>query len=460
MSEYDDFVVDLGATHHVLHVEEASAYVDGEATTVRTLGGEVHAVYKNAAIRALSSEGVTRLKLRNALITRSSNVHLLSLVQLAANGWEIELQHARLRDPDGATYNLMIINNLYILRTLQTTLEPVRELTINFNGNANDRAAFTSQGLGQLSGMRLLHLRLGHFSEQKIAESIKKGAKFGKEAINARPTDKAVCCHGCQTGKATQPHKQRQPERGTRPGNLVHCDLKTDLTPSPQGHKHFIHFMDDATRFVYTYPMRAKSDSSACLLRFLAEARSEGHEITRILSDNDTVLQDGEFKALCTENKIALSQTPSYDGAAGGRHERVIATLWHHVHATIASAAARVGPEYWPWALTIITFSYNNLVHSTTGAIPAVKWRRLGVPDYLSMLRAFVTFVYVYQPKQLRRAKSAPRSTAYVFLGLQSPHVMYLLDQNSRKVITRGHFSRSVELFKEDNTLVTVDEVP
>ena len=39
MSEYDDFVVDLGATHHVLHVEEASAYVDGEATTVRTLGG-------------------------------------------------------------------------------------------------------------------------------------------------------------------------------------------------------------------------------------------------------------------------------------------------------------------------------------------------------------------------------------------------------------------------------------
>ena len=38
--------------------------------------------------------------------------------------------------------------------------------------------------------------------------------------------------------------------------------------------------MDDATRFVYTYPMRAKSDSSACLLRFLAEARSDSGGLT------------------------------------------------------------------------------------------------------------------------------------------------------------------------------------
>ena len=67
----------------LLDPADSRRYVGGGTTTVRTLGGEVPAVYKNAAIETLSSEGVTRLKRRSARITLPG-VPRLAPVRLAS----------------------------------------------------------------------------------------------------------------------------------------------------------------------------------------------------------------------------------------------------------------------------------------------------------------------------------------------------------------------------------------
>ena len=113
-----------------------------------------------------------------------------------------------------------------------------------------------------LKNMRLLHLRLGHFSERKIHESIAAGAKFGPHAEHAQMTDKPHVCTGCLQGKAHKPHKHRHAERGLHPGDLIHCDLKEKVEKSDRGAQYWIHFTDDATRYTEAYALTKKSDAA------------------------------------------------------------------------------------------------------------------------------------------------------------------------------------------------------
>ena len=110
--------------------------------------------------------------------------------------------------------------------------------------------------------MRILHLRLGHFSERKIHESIAAGAKFGPHSEHAQMTDKPHVCTGCLQGKAHKPHKRRHAERGLNPGDLIHCDLKEKVEKSNKGAQYWIHFTDDATRYTAAYALTKKSDAA------------------------------------------------------------------------------------------------------------------------------------------------------------------------------------------------------
>ena len=142
---------------------------------------------------------------------------------------------------------------------VQMLLDADDELFIKHHSNIrNAEAAFSAS---VLKNMRILHLRLGHFSERKIHESIAAGAKFGPHAEHAQMTDKPHVCTGCLQGKAHKPHKQRHSERGLHPGDLIHCDLKEKVEKSDKGAEYWIHFTDDTTRYTDARP---KSSEASC----------------------------------------------------------------------------------------------------------------------------------------------------------------------------------------------------
>ena len=108
------FVVDLGATAHMLYAPNPGR---GERTTVHTLSGTCGGIYKKAAIRIRKRDGATtRLKM-DAVVSSEFNLNLLSLGQLARNGWTIDLKHAALMDADLEEYPLDIVDDLYVLRS-------------------------------------------------------------------------------------------------------------------------------------------------------------------------------------------------------------------------------------------------------------------------------------------------------------------------------------------------------
>ena len=77
-------------------------------TTVHTIAGEIKGSQTARARASVhSSAGVTQLRFARATIT-DTPYNLLSLTQLASDGWRIDLQGAQLTDPRGITYNMDI----------------------------------------------------------------------------------------------------------------------------------------------------------------------------------------------------------------------------------------------------------------------------------------------------------------------------------------------------------------
>ena len=146
--------------------------------------------------------------------------------------------------------------------------------------------------------------------------------------------------------------------------------------------------------------MAKKSDTTSCLAHFHAHARARGHTIRAIKSDNDGVIIAGDTLQFCVDNGIEHAEftTPPGDKQAGGRHESVIGVLWSHTMAALHSAP-HVDHKFWPFVLETVATVRNNLVHSTTGRIPAVDW--LGAPQDLSTIRTIGATVYAWQPKEL-----------------------------------------------------------
>ena len=114
--------------------------------------------------------------------------------------------------------------------------------------------------------MRLLHLRLAHFSRKKIRESIAAGARFGTHDLNDADKNDAEehSCAGCLKGLSKAIPKQRNPERAKQKGDLVHADLKEKVDKAYSGHEHWVHFTDDKTGQTYLHLSHFRSFCCRC----------------------------------------------------------------------------------------------------------------------------------------------------------------------------------------------------
>ncbi|XRB11025.1 retrovirus-related Pol polyprotein from transposon [Pseudoscourfieldia marina] len=437
-------VVDLAATHHVLFC--ANPPPGGKPTSVETLAGTIHAtIASNGTCCIRSRTGIDHcLRFQSAIVSSSTPYNLLSLVQLAANGWDISLKRRHLISPSGNRFDLKIIDGLYCLPVTNRLCDchPVMCEDTSLRYVPLDRSHHIAHAATPLKGSQLLHMRLCHYSIKKIKKSIERGAFFGKSAkkMAAIPPPHHTCV-GCLQGKAKRPTKQRNDQRANSCGDLVHTDIKGPLLTSHQGHRFFIHFTDDHGRHSQTYPLVRKSDAPQALQQFLAFCRDNKHVVRRIRSDNDTVLMKGEFAKIMRTHNIKPSPTPPYDPQAGGRHERILGDLWDHTLATLL-AAPHVDLKYWPEVLHTVCLVRNNLLHSSIDAIPSIVWQ--GRCDDLSSLRTVGSTVYIWVPKHLRSSHHS-HARAYVYLGMKSRSTAFVLDTTNGKVYERGHQLQSVE---------------
>jgi hypothetical protein len=107
----------------------------------------------------------------------------------------------------------------------------------------------------------LWHRRLGHPGHDSL-----------RRLASSLPCHKEIkgssLCHACQLGRHVRLPFSDSTSRTLRPFELVHCDLWTSPVESMSGYKYFLVILDDFTHFLWTCPLRWKSETFGVLSNF------------------------------------------------------------------------------------------------------------------------------------------------------------------------------------------------
>jgi hypothetical protein len=124
------------------------------------------------------------------------------------------------------------------------------------------------------------HHRLGHPGPDTLSSLSR------SSFINCIST-KHDLCHACQLGKHIRLPFSSSPIRVARDFDLIHLDLWTSLVVSVSGSKYYLVILDDFIHYLWTFPLKLKSETFTTLSNFLAYVATQfGGTVKAIQCDN------------------------------------------------------------------------------------------------------------------------------------------------------------------------------
>jgi histone deacetylase 1/2 len=187
----------------------------------------------------------------------------------------------------------------------------------------------------------LWHARLGHISNSSLS-TLLQTFPFSCSRLDDHS------CHACRLGKHVRLPFASSNKVAGRAFELLHCDLWTSPVISNSGYRYYLAILDDHTHFVWTFPLRQKSEVLPTLICFHAFVRTQFcTTIASLQTDNGKEFDNHALRSFLATNSIILRLTCPYTSQQNGRAERVLRTLNDSVRAMLfhADVLAR-GPEY------------------------------------------------------------------------------------------------------------------
>jgi histone deacetylase 1/2 len=206
---------------------------------------------------------------------------------------------------------------------------------------------------------------------------------------------------------------------------------------STSGFKYFLVILDDFTHFLWTVPLRQKSDAYASLASFRAYTHTQFNlPLASIQCDNGREFDNAKLHSLAAEHGIHIRFSCPYTSQQNGKAERVIRTVNDIVRPLLFQAS--LPPRFWVEALHHATHVLNRLPTKTISAPSPYFALHHTHPDY-SALRVFGCLCYPNTASTMSH-KLAPRSSACVFLGYSPHHKGYrCMDLATRRILISRH---------------------
>ena len=294
----------------------------------------------------------------------------------------------------------------------------------------------------------LWHQRLGHLGHEALSRLA------SASAISCNKNTSSPICHACQLGRHVRLPFGTSQSRALKIFDLIHCDLWTSPVPSVSGYKYYLVILDDYSHYLWTFPLRLKSDTFATISHFFSYVATQfGTTIKCVQSDNGREFDNSSARSFFLTHGVALRMSCPYTSQQNGKAERIIRSTNNVVRSLMFQAS--LPSSYWVEALHTATYLLNRQPSKTLNfATPF--FALYGVHPSYSHLRVFGCKCY---PNLSATAphKLAPRSTLCVFLGYPLEHKGYrCLDLATNRVIISRHvtFDESSFPFAERDTPV------
>jgi hypothetical protein len=183
---------------------------------------------------------------------------------------------------------------------------------------------------------------------------------------------------------------------------------------SNSGYKYYLVILDDHTHYVWTFPLRNKSEVLPTVIYFHAYVRTQfSASIASLQIDNGCEFNNHALRSFLASNGMILCLTCPYTSQQNGRAERVLRILNDSVHALMFHAT--VPATFWPVALATATHILNRRPCRPCHDDTPYQLLYGHTPSY-DHLRVFGCLCY---PNITATApnKLSPRSIACIFLG-------------------------------------------
>jgi Reverse transcriptase (RNA-dependent DNA polymerase)/gag-polypeptide of LTR copia-type/GAG-pre-integrase domain len=195
------------------------------------------------------------------------------------------------------------------------------------------------------------HYRLGHCSSSVLDLLLK------NKSISSQKPSKASFCSDCHTAKAHRLPFTPSTTIATKPLEVIHSDI---WGPAPvlskKGHRYYVCFIDEFSRFTWIYTCASKSDVLSIFAQFKAK-------VENLLDSTIKLFQcDGgsEFKPIMRQFpeisfQISCPYTPEQNGLAERKHRHIVELgLANMTHASLPL-------HFWDYIFESVVFVINRL---------------------------------------------------------------------------------------------------
>ena len=252
-----------------------------------------HIVVSNGHLLPVTSTGVTtlpnNLHLNNVLVSPGLIKNLILVLQFTSdNNCSVEF------DPLGCS-----VKDLHSRREIVRcdSFGPLYPLQLPESASA----------LLAASSPSLWHQRLGHPGHEVLSRLAQ------SSAIPCNNSASHTLCHACQLGRHTRLPFHASTSRTTHIFQLIHCDLWTSPIPSVSGHKYYLVVLDDFSHYLWTFPLRLKSDTFSTLSNFFAYVATQfGVTVQGIQCDNGHEFDNHTSRAFFLSHGVQLRMSCPY----------------------------------------------------------------------------------------------------------------------------------------------------
>ena len=418
----DDWIVDSGATTHMSpHRADFDTF---ESTSPRKvfMGDDsvLQAIGRGSILVDTKVGGCTkRIRFKDVLYVPKLQSNLLSVSKIVDKGLNVQIGAlgCSIKALNGETQ---------AIASRDGKLFRLRCKTVH-RGDQAHVATSTNEGL------ILWHQRMGHLNVQslKTLPSLVNGLDHSILHGDSLPS----ACEGCMMGKQ---HRQSFPKdgatRASKALEIVHSDVCGPMkTMSLGGARYFLTFIDDFSRKMWVYPLKAKSE---CFERFkefkaLVEKEVEA-EIKVFRSDNGGEYTSNQFQAYLKAQGIVHQTSAPHTPQQNGVAERANRTIVEMARSMIYGQ--NLGLEFWAEAVSNAVYIRNRCPTSAVhGKTPQEAW--CGKKPSVAHMRVFGCIAYAKIP-DASRTKLEPKSVKCLFLGYCEGTKAYkLICLESKKII-------------------------
>jgi transposase InsO family protein len=438
-----DWIVDSGATSHMSpHKTCFHSYALINPRRV-ILGDDtvLEAVGKGQIVVDTEVRGrVKTITIQDVLHVPKLTANLLSVRQLVA-------KHLRVEFSDKGCYVLSPSRDEVAIIEEHEGLYHIKFSKVH----SKESAALAHSNLKD-DKLALWHRRLGHLNIKSVKTL--RGMVSGMDLHQLKVDASTFTCEGCIEGKQQRlPFAGEGATRATKVLEIVHSDVCGPMkTTSMGGCKYFVTFIDDFSRKIWLYPIKAKSECFEKFKEFktLVENQSE-LKIKVFRSDNGGEYMSKKFDELLKNEGIARQTSAPYTPQQNGVAERANRTIVEMARSMLHAQNLKL--DLWAEAVVNAVYTRNRCPTSAVeGMTPEQAWS--GRQPCVAHMRIFGCIAYAKVPDE-RRTKLEAKALKCVFLGYCEGTKAYrLMSVDTRKIIR----SRDVT-FCEESTMEAPLEV-